>query len=70
MKTRASLLISMEIQWKIGFGLLHKDENLQDFDETIDDNGVTSAFLFTNLAILLKAKAIVRQFLARFAQRC
>lgn len=56
----------MEIQWKIGFGLLQKNESLQDFEEMTDDKGVTSAFLFTNLAILLKAKAIVRQFLALF----
>jgi hypothetical protein len=27
-----------------------------------DDKGVTKAFLFTNLAILLKAKAIAEQF--------
>ena len=55
-----------EIKWKRGFVLIKKGENLQDFDEMTDDSGVTSAFLFTNFAILLKAKAIVRQFLALF----
>lgn len=30
------------------------------FDDMTDEMGVTSAFLFTNLAILLSAKAIMR----------
>jgi hypothetical protein len=36
--------------------------NLHDFDDMTDDKGVTSAFLLTNLAILLNANAMAWQF--------
>lgn len=58
--TGFSISLSMEILWKIGFVLIGKIKNLQDFDEMTDDKGVTNAFLFTNLAILLNAYAISR----------
>lgn len=42
--------------------LPYPPSHLQLFDEMTDDNGVTNAFLFTNLAILVNAKAMVDKF--------
>lgn len=50
----------MKIMWKISFIYIKKKDDLQDFDEMTEDKGVTNAFLFTNLAILIKANAIAR----------
>lgn len=36
----------------------------------MDDRGVTSAFLFTNFAILLNANAMVWRFRSRFLHKC
>jgi hypothetical protein len=38
--------------------------DLQFFDAITDDNGVTRAFLFTNLAILLNANAMIKSLAA------
>lgn len=46
--------------------LPYPPSHLQLFDEMTDDNGVTNAFLFTNLAILVNAKAMVDKFWSRF----
>jgi hypothetical protein len=61
---------SFHFSWKVQGKTRRFLLNLQDFDDMTEESGVTSAFLFTNFAILLKAKAIVRRFQTLFAQRC